>query len=110
MVTKMEKQTITGISNREMGTWYTLEKKSSFYEFYQSLLEALEVEQLPDLYSSETGKLPDAKQKEDSYTYWDDPVVQITAIFGANKIFLIIKTDNKEKLQKFMEENTEFKQ
>ena len=103
----MEKQIITAISNREIGTCYILKKKSSFYEFLLSLLKELKVEQIPDLYSGETGKLPDVTKTADDYFYWDDPVAQITVISGANKVFLIIKTKHKDKLQKFMEKNCE---
>lgn len=102
----MEKQKVLGISNREIGICYTLEKKSSFYEFLLSLLKELEVEQVPDLYDGV--KLPNATKEVDSYFYWDDPNVSVTSIIGANKIFLIVKTEQKDKLREFMEKNTEF--
>ncbi|MFH0752331.1 MAG: hypothetical protein V1914_01910 [archaeon] len=103
----MEKQKILGLSNRgEIGICYILEKKSSFYEFLLSLLKELKVEQVPDLYDGTD--LPDAKKEVDTYFYWDDPNVSVTSIVATNKIFLIIRTEQKDKLHEFMEKNTEF--
>ncbi|MFH0752345.1 MAG: hypothetical protein V1914_01980 [archaeon] len=101
----MEKQTVYAISNKENYTCYKLGKKASYYEFLFSLLKTFNAE-IPDLYD-EKGKLPDIERKDIQSSYGNDDI-EIIEVIGDKRIFLIIKTEQKDKLREFMEKNTEF--
>ncbi len=102
----MEKQKILAISNREKYICYKLEKKSSYYDFLFVLLKEFNVK-IPDLYDN-YGKLPDVLKEEDSHSNYEGNDIEIIEIVGHKSIFLIISTDLKDKLNKFMESNCEF--
>lgn len=89
----MEKQTILAISNRKDCICYEIRKNRSYYEFLLSLLEDFNVKQLPDFYDGD--KLPDATTKTDLSFFWEDPNIEITQFIGANRIFLMIKTNRR---------------
>lgn len=102
----MEKQKILAISNRESYICYKLEKTTSYYNFLFLLLKEFKVK-IPDLYD-EFGKLPDILKEEDSHSHYGDDNVEIIEIIGHKFIFLIVRTNLRYKLNKFMEENSEF--
>lgn len=104
----MEKQKILAISNREKYICYKLEKKSSYYDFLFTLLKEFNVN-IPDLYD-DYGKLPDVLKEEDSHSNYEGNDIEIIEIIGHKSIFLIISTDLKDKLNKFIESNSEFVQ
>lgn len=107
MVITMEKQIVYAISNRKDRVCYEIGKNKSYYEFLLLLLQEFNVKQLPDFYGTD-GKLPDATTKVDISFYWEDPNIDFTHFIGANKIFLMIRTEQRDKLRSFMEKNTEF--
>ena len=102
----MEPQTIHSISNRETSICYVLEKQSSYYDFLFNLLREFNV-RLPDL-RGDSGKLPDIMEETDLLMYYENDDIDITEVIGSKKIFLIIKTNLKDKLIKFMEQNCIF--
>ena len=102
----MEKQKIIGISNRDDYICYNLEKKSSYNEFLFALLKEFNVD-IPDLYD-DNGKLPDILKEEDSHSDYEGNDIKIIEIIGHKSIFLIIFTDLRDKLNKFMERHSEF--
>ena len=104
----MEKQKILAISNREKYICYKLEKNKSYYDFLFSLLKEFNIK-IPDLYD-DGGKLPDVLKEEDSHSYYENSNVDIIEIIGHKTIFLIVYTDLRDKLNKFIEKNCEFVQ
>ena len=102
----MEKQKILAISNRESYICYKIEKKTSYYDFLFLLLKEFKVK-IPDLYD-EFGKLPDILKEEDYHSHYGDDNIEIIEIIGHRSIFLIVRTNLRDKLNKFMELNCEF--
>lgn len=103
----MVKQTIYAISNREKFVCYTLGKDAAYYDFLFSLLKTLNIN-IPDLYDGMTGKLPDINKEKDECSFYESNDSEVIEVIGAEKIFLIVYTKNKDKLLKFIEKNTEF--
>ena len=103
----MEKQTIYSISNKEDFVCYELGKKEYFFKFLLKLLDEFSIRK-PDLYDEE-GKLPNIKKYVDFYESYENKDTLIHVIYGFKRVFLLIRTDLREKLVKFMETNADFK-
>ena len=103
----MEKQKIIGISNREEYICYTLDKNEFYYAFLTNLLKEFDVKHIPDFYD-DAGKLSNPISEFDSMFYWDDNSISIIHVIGYERIFLFVKTNLRDKLNKFMENNCEF--
>ncbi len=101
----MQKQIITAISNRDKAICYTIEKNESYFRFLFLLLKDFNLK-IPDIYDG-SGNLPDINQN-DTYTFYGNKDIDIVEVFGKDRIFLIIETDLRDRLTKFMETNCEF--
>ncbi len=102
----MDKQIIYGISNREDFICYIIGKNKGYYDFLFALLKEFNAN-IPDLYEI-NGKLPDITKEVDSISYEDNKNISIIEFVGYKKIFLLIKTNQREKLTQFMEKNCIF--
>lgn len=103
----MEKQKIQAISHKEESISYKLAKTSDYYSFLTSLLKEFGMEKIPDFYDDK-GEMLDASKETDTYSHFKTDEIEINEVIGSDSVFLIIRTNDREKLSKFMEENCTF--
>ena len=102
----MKRQKIYSIKNHDDFICVQLDKTKEYNGFLLSLLEYFEPES-PDMHD-EKGEPLDVLKEVDEHWYYDGDNIRFHQVVGSKRIFLIIETDQRDKLAKFFEEHVIF--